>query len=201
MQRLVWGFAVRTGNAVTRLNSNEKKNRKRTPGNPVRGSRQLCTQNLSANFRPWLSRHPNSKEFPHSHKRVSCPNLLIFSHFIAIFWKIRTMLFPTTFISAQEKMGVSLKTKKKKKDIFFNLLSPWEGYTDIPVLIFQCKMKVFSAIWASRQSLAHPNHEGKLGSNFGWISPSSLGTDIVSDEWVTDAQKTNVALAHPYNKG
>ena len=46
-----------------------------TPGNLVRGSRWLYTQNLYASFRPWLTRHPNVN------KRIHSPDSLIFSKF------------------------------------------------------------------------------------------------------------------------
>ena len=46
-----------------------------TPGNLVRGRRWLSTQNLYVNFWPWLTEHPNVN------KRVSSPDLLIFSQF------------------------------------------------------------------------------------------------------------------------
>ena len=46
-----------------------------TPGNLVRGSRWLRTQNLYANFRSWLTRHPNVN------KRMHSPDLLIFNKF------------------------------------------------------------------------------------------------------------------------
>ena len=43
-----------------------------TPGNLVRGSRWLYTQNLYASFRSWLTRHPNVN------KRIHSPDSLIF---------------------------------------------------------------------------------------------------------------------------
>ena len=46
-----------------------------TPGNLVRGSRWLHTQNLYASFRPWLTRHPNVN------KRIHSPDSLFFSKF------------------------------------------------------------------------------------------------------------------------
>ena len=48
-----------------------------TPGNLIRGSRWLNvrTQNLYANLRPWLTRHPNVN------KRMHSPDLFIFSKF------------------------------------------------------------------------------------------------------------------------
>ena len=48
-------------------------------------------------------------------KRVSFPDLLNFSQFYRHNFKTRTMLFPTTFISASEKIGVGLEKKNKKK--------------------------------------------------------------------------------------
>ena len=44
-----------------------------TPCNLVRGSRWFCSQNIYANFQPWLTRHQNVN------KRVSSPDLFIFS--------------------------------------------------------------------------------------------------------------------------
>ena len=51
--------------------------------------------------------------------------------------------------------------------------------------------------------LAHPYHEGKSCSKFGWIMPSSLEGDSVSDRWTDDGRtgKNNVVLAHPYHEG
>ena len=46
-----------------------------TPGNLVRGTRWLRTQILYANFRPWLTRHPNLN------KRMHSPDFVIFSKF------------------------------------------------------------------------------------------------------------------------
>ena len=53
-----------------------------TLGNLVRVSRWLCTHNLYANFRPWLTRHPDVN------KRISPPDLLLLVNFIDIFRKI-----------------------------------------------------------------------------------------------------------------
>ena len=54
-------------------------------------------------------------------------------------------------------------------------------------------------------ALAHPYHEGKWGSKFGWIPSGGLGGDSMMDRWMdkgcTDARKNNVALAHPYHEG
>ena len=112
------------------------------PGILVRGSRWLCTQNLYANFRPWLTRHANVN------KRVSSPDLLIFSQFHRHILKDQTMLFPTTFISASEKIGV---WASKSKLQIFDYISPGQGKSDIPVsTFFQCKMTVCSAIWAMK---------------------------------------------------
>ena len=75
-----------------------------TPGNLVRGSRWLCTQNPYANFRLWLTRHPNVN------KQVSSPDLLGFlGQFHRHILKNWTVLFPTTFISTSEKIGMSLE--------------------------------------------------------------------------------------------
>ena len=53
-------------------------------------------------------------------------------------------------------------------------------------------------------ALAHPYHEGKWFSMFGWILSSGLGRDSVMDKW-TDNVWTNemkkVALAHFYREG
>ena len=85
------------------------------------------------------------RELPNVNKRVSSPNLLILSQFHKHILKTRTMLFPTTFISASEKIGVGLKKtttkkqnkkKKNKRLIFFYLISPGEELSDIPVFIF-----------------------------------------------------------------
>ena len=46
-----------------------------TPGNLVRGSCWLHTQNLYASFRSWLTRHPNVN------KRIHSPDSLFFSKF------------------------------------------------------------------------------------------------------------------------
>ena len=71
-----------------------------TPGNLVRGSCWLCTQNLYANFRPWLTRHSNVN------KRVSSPDLLIFRQFHRHILKNQTVLFPATSVSTPEKIRV-----------------------------------------------------------------------------------------------
>ena len=80
------------------------------PGNLVRGSCWLCTQNSYVNFRLWLTRHPNVN------KRVSSPDLLIFRQFHRHILKNRTMLFPTAFISTSGKIGVGLE---KQAAIFY----------------------------------------------------------------------------------
>ena len=72
-----------------------------TPGKLVRGSSWLCTQNLYANFQPWLTGHPNVN------KHVNSP-LLIFCQFHSYILKNRTMLFPATLIFMSEKIGVGL---------------------------------------------------------------------------------------------
>ena len=64
--------------------------------------------------------------------KVSSPDLLIFSQFHGHILINQTMLFPTTFISAQEKIGVGLE----KHALIFNLMSPVEGWSDIPVLTY-----------------------------------------------------------------
>ena len=81
------------------------------PGNLIRGSCWLCTQNLYANFRPWFTRHPKDN------KRINSPDLLIFSKFHRHILKNRTMLFPTIFISASEKIGMGLK--KQATNFYF----------------------------------------------------------------------------------
>ena len=123
-----------------------------TPGNLVRSSRRFCTHNLYANFRPLLTRSPNVN------KRVSSPGLLNFSQFHRHIWKNPTMLFPTTFISASEKIGVFKKKKKKKKKIkkaanfSFNFTRRWGSSIFLFWPFFQRKKKkkVFSAIWAMK---------------------------------------------------
>ena len=37
-------------------------------------------------------------------------------------------------------------------------------------------------------ALAHPYHEGKWRTKFGWIPPNGLGGDIVTDKWTDDGQ-------------
>ena len=60
-------------------------------------------------------RHPNVN------KRVSSPDLLIFSQFHRHIFKNRAMLCPTTFISMSEKIGVGLK-KKTAANFYFNFI-------------------------------------------------------------------------------
>ena len=57
-------------------------------------------------------------------------------------------------------------------------------------------------------ALAHPYREGKSWSKFGWIPPSCLGGDGMTDRWTDDGRmdgrthgKNNVALAHPNHEG
>ena len=79
------------------------------PGNLVRGSRWLCTQNIYMNFRPWLARHLNVN------KRVSS-DLLIFSQFHRLILKNLERLFPTIFIFESGKTGVGLEIKQTKNN-------------------------------------------------------------------------------------
>ena len=107
-----------------------------TPGNLVRGSNWLCTQNLYANFQPWLTRHPNVNKW------VSSPDLPIFSKFHRHILKNWRMLFPKTFISALEKIDVGLK--KQAANFSFSFTGRrivWYSCFDF---FFKCKMKVFS---------------------------------------------------------
>ena len=103
-----------------------------TPGNLEKGSRWLCTQNLYASFRPWLTRHPNVN------KRVSSPDLLIFRQFHRHILKNRTVLFPVTFISTSEKTGVGLE--KQAANFYFN-------FTWRRVVRYSCFYFFFNAKW------------------------------------------------------
>ena len=104
----------------------------KTPGNLVRGSRWLCNQNPYASFRLWLTRHPNVN------KRVISPDLLIFRQFHRHILKNRTMLFPTTFISTSEKIGVGLE--KQEAIFYFSFTRRW-------VVRYSCFDFFSSAIW------------------------------------------------------
>ena len=54
-------------------------------------------------------------------KRIHSPYLLTLSKFHRYILKTLTMLFPTTFISASEKIGVGLKKQNKQAaDFYFN---------------------------------------------------------------------------------
>ena len=102
-----------------------------TPYYLVRGSRWLCTQNLYANFGPWLTRHPNVNKW------INSQDLLIFSKFHGHILKNQTMLF-RTFISALEKTGVGLK--KQAANFYFN-------FTQRRVVQYSCFDFFTSAKW------------------------------------------------------
>ena len=102
-----------------------------TPYYLVRGSRWLCTQNLYANFGPWLTRHPNVNKW------INSQDLLIFSKFHGHILKNQTMLF-RTFISASEKTGVGLK--KQAANFYFN-------FTQRRVVQYSCFDFFTSAKW------------------------------------------------------
>ena len=84
---------------------------------------------------------------PNVNKWASSPDLLIFRQFHRHILENQTMLFPTTFISAQEKIGVGLK-KQAAKFLFNFIQRRVVCYSCFD--FFQCKMKVFSAIWAMK---------------------------------------------------
>ena len=65
-------------------------------------------------------------------KRVSSPDLLIFNQFQRHILKYRTKLSPTTFIETSEKIKAGLKNRLP----IFNLISPGERLSDIPVSTF-----------------------------------------------------------------
>ena len=103
------------------------------PGNLVRGSHWLCTQNPYANFRLWLTRHTNVN------KRVSSPDLLIFRQFHRHILKKSDNAVPNNFhFYAREKIGVGLE---KQAAIFhFSFTRRWEVW-------YSCFDFFSSAIW------------------------------------------------------
>ena len=120
VSNLVWRIELTCRSKTAQIVSNEIKNAailkifflsslkqrsfdSNTPGNLVRGSRCLCTKNPYANFRPWLTRHP------YVNKRISSPDLLMCRQFHRHNLKNQTMLFPATFITTSEKIGVGLE--------------------------------------------------------------------------------------------
>ena len=109
--------------------------------NLVRDSRWLCTQYLYVNIQPWLTRHPNVNKW------VSSPYLLIWSQFHRHILKNQTVLFPTTFISASEKISVGLK--KQAANFQFNFTGRKVARYSCFDFFPQCKM-VFTAIWAMK---------------------------------------------------
>ena len=58
-----------------------------------------------------------------NYKWVSSPDLLIFRQFHRHILKNGTMLFPATFISTSEKIGVGLE--KQRAIFFFNFTQRW----------------------------------------------------------------------------
>ena len=84
-------------------------------------------------------RHPNVNKW------VSFPVLLIFHQFHRHILKNQTVLFPTTFISTPEKIGVGLK--KQVAIFYFSFNRRWGSPVFLSRLLFQCNMMVFSAIW------------------------------------------------------
>ena len=78
------------------------------------------------------------------------------------------------------------------------------GYPFDLSLIFSTDGRMTVA-WKNNVALAHPYHEEKWYSKFGWILPSGLGGDSVMDGWwmhrQMDAWKNSVALAQPYHEG
>ena len=106
-----------------------------TLGNPVRGY-PLVVHSKSLRE---LMRHPNVNKW------VNSPVLLIFHQFHRHILKNQTVLFPTTFISTSEKIGVGLK--KQVAILYFSFNRRWGSPVFLSWLLFQCNMMVFSAIW------------------------------------------------------
>ena len=133
--------------------------------------------------RPWLTRHPNVNKW------INSPDSLIFSKFDRHILKSRTVLFPATFVSTSEKIGVGLK--KQAANFYFNFT--WRRVVQYSCFDFftRAKWRYFQLFWLwntyltyrTRHAATHVHFEIRKMLNFPSIYSRDWNICAEYDLW------------------